>query len=158
MKKLIFIFVVILSSCITQKKCFNRFPPDTITVKQDTTIFRDTIVFKKIIGDTVYVEKHIPHIIYTERSYEPIFLKTSLCASKSWIAGNRLKMRLIQKDSIFQFKLDSAIKANKQIITKTKIIEKPIAPNPFWKNGFFILGGILIIFLILLVFRNGRFL
>ncbi|MHA1382091.1 MAG: hypothetical protein ACTSRG_27275 [Candidatus Helarchaeota archaeon] len=102
----------------------------------------------------MYVER----IIYLTDTFRyhirPIYMQTTLCSATAKVAGERLKMRLVQKDSIFQFKLDSAIRANRQIITQTKIVEKPIPPKPFWKNGFFVLAGILILLLIFLVIRR----
>ena len=158
MTKWIFI-LLLLSGCVTQKRCLDKFPPDTVTVTHDTTIFKDTMVFRKIKGDTVYIERILYHYMPSEhtpikRNYEPILLQTALCVARSYIAGNRIKMSLVQKDSVFQFKLDSAIRANKKVVIKTKIVEKPIPPNPFWRNGFFVVGAILILLLVFLVWRK----
>jgi len=151
MKYLPFI-LLILSSCITQRKCYEKFPPDTVTVTHDTTIFRDTIVYRTIKGDTVYKEVKLPYSVPIERTYQPITLKTSLAISKAWVAGNRLKMLLVQKDSILQFKLDSVKRASQHTEIITKIVEKPLPQKPFYRIGFFILAGMII----LLIFALKR--
>ena len=154
MKYIIIILALITTGCVTQNQCMKRFPPDTVTVFHDTTLYRDTILYREVKGDTMYVER----IIYLTDTFRyhirPIYMQTALCYAKAEITGEKLKMRLVQKDSIFQFKLDSAIRANRQIITRTKIVERPVPPKPFWKNGFFILAGILLFLLTFLVIRK----
>ena len=154
MKYFIIILALITTGCVTQQKCYEKFPPDTITVFHDTTLYRDTILYREIKGDTMYMER----IIYLTDTFryhiQPIYMQTTLCYAKAEITGERLKMRLVQRDSIFRFKLDSAILANRTVIVRTKIVKEPVPPNPFWKNGFFILSGILLFLLTFLVIRK----
>jgi hypothetical protein len=153
MTKWIFI-LLLLSGCVTQKRCFDKFPPDTITVTHDTTIFKDTTVYIHLQGDTIFDSVAIPVKVPVYLPYTPVEARTSLAYARAWVERRTLKIRLIQLDSIYEFKLDSAIRANKKVVIKTKIVEKPVPPNPFWRNGFFIVGGILILLLVFLVLRK----
>lgn len=51
-----------ITSCITQKKCFEKFPPQIITkdsiVVKDTVIYRDTTI--TLPGDTLQINDTIP--------------------------------------------------------------------------------------------------
>ena len=148
------IVILILSSCVTQKKCFDKFPSDTVTVIKDTTLYRDTVIYRTVKGDTVYKEVKLPYSVPIDRTYQPITVETSLAVAKAWVSLDRLKLSLVQKDSVFRFKLDSAIQANKETKIVTKIVEKPIPPKPLYKIGFFILGVLFIFTIVLVVFRK----
>lgn len=62
MKNIIYVFlsIVLLSSCVTKKKCDSKFPP--VITKSDsnsiiqTVIYRDTIIRDTIPGDSVFIE------------------------------------------------------------------------------------------------------
>jgi hypothetical protein len=133
------LILLVLSSCITEQKCYDKFPPrifvDTVTV--DSIAYRDTLIF--IPGDTI------------------IFEMPDLCPDMDTVVVFKEgKVRVVRRDSILTFdyeqkereftaKLKDKYKST--IITKTITIREPI---PFWKMFFFYLG---IFFLIgLLIF------
>lgn len=177
MKRLILLAIVILlCGCSPQRRLarlHERFPPDTTRTVE--IVYRDTIIKVPIPGDTAYIETKIP-VPYLDidsiskllglnedqktiiddlnkqltSSFDvaPIYNETDLAKSKAWIEDGILKSELYQKDSILNIKLDSAIMENKT----TDRIPYPVIvkAKPFYKNGFFILAGILLISLILI--------
>ena len=55
MRRLVILCLVsigLLSGCVTQRRCFNKFPPQVGV--HDTVIYRDTVYFFRTITDTVY--------------------------------------------------------------------------------------------------------
>jgi hypothetical protein len=117
------IFVVILialllgASCATQKRCYTKFPPKTVTVIKDSLVIKDTIIYRdrlvpyKIKGDTVWQEKLIP--VPLSLNVSPLVLENTYAIARGWVENSRLKMELIQKDQVITFKLDSADKVAK---------------------------------------------
>ena len=134
-----------MTSCVTQRRCLKKFPPVVRidTVVQDTTIYRDTTVYRYLPGDTVTKDSIIE--VPVELYVPPVTAETSLARAEAWIQNRRLQLLLIQKDSLLQFKIDSAVSANSRVeyITETRTHQLP--PKPFYKRGFFILCGILFI-------------
>lgn len=107
--------VLVLSSCVTQKKCLQKFPPQTIRERYDSIIIKDTIIYKDVIvekvipADTVYVDRIIPGIPQSITT-RPMILENDYAIAKGWIQDSRLKMQLEQKYQVLRFKLDSADK------------------------------------------------
>lgn len=182
MKKLILLTVVILlCGCSPQRRLarlIERFPLDTTRTVE--IVYRDTTIEVPIPGDTAYIETEIP-VPYLDvdsiskllglnadqktiiddlnkqltSSFDvaPIYNETDLAKSKAWIEDGVLKSELYQKDSILNIKLDSAIMENKT----TDRIPYPVIvkAKPFYRNGFFILAGLILIGMILLfLFRK----
>ena len=111
----ILVFLVVLvsfASCVTQKRCLSKFPPQVVTVRHDSIIIKDSIVYKdrlvpyKIPGDTVWAEKPIP--VPVTLNVPPIKLENTYARAEAWIENSKLKMKLEQKDQVIKFKLDSA--------------------------------------------------
>lgn len=117
MKKLLFFLFIILifSSCVTQKKCNSKFPPQTIKERYDSIVYKDTVIYKdrevevKIPGETVYRDSLIPGIP-EKINTKPITLENKYATAKAWIENSKLRLRLDQKDQVITFKLDSADK------------------------------------------------
>lgn len=174
MKYLSFILLILIVGCATQKRCFEKFPPDTTTTIEyipGEIEYRDTIIEVKISGDTAYVESpwndnivweglpdgYTPPGFTVEHRIAPIRADLPLAYSTAWVDNNTLKMRLVQKDSILKIKLDSAYRSGIDTvkIIEIKIVEKPVPPKDytFFKTGFWfelflilILIGLLILF------------
>ena len=137
MRYLILIFL--LSSCITERRCYEKFPPKVIvdTVTVDSIAYRDTLIF--VPGDTI------------------IFEMPDLCPDMDTVVVFKEgKVRVVRIDSILTFdyeqkereftaKLKDKYKST--VITKTITIKEPI---PFWKMFFFYLG--IFFFIGLLIF------
>jgi len=143
MKKAILFAILALSiGCVTSKRCFDKFPPEVINTVDTIHVitYRDTIIEKYLPGDTVYAGEKIIVINDTVvRVWRPVEAETELAQAKAWIENDRMKLRLIQKDSVLQFKLDSVIRVSSDTIkiVNTEIhevyIKKPITKYvSFW--------------------------
>ena len=117
-KILLFILSIgYLSSCVTLKRCNEKYPPqvitkDSIIYKKGETVYKDTTVYVYLKADTVY---QVEQIYVFKDSATGLFksdtseLKTSLAESYAWVDKGLLQHLLIQNDSIIEYKIDSAI-------------------------------------------------
>lgn len=112
MKKLLFISLIILlglSSCITQKRCNQKFPPTVTVVTNDSIVYRDSIV-EKIVevpiiikGDTVtktetvYVDGNTGLV-----NSKPVHAETEFAEATAQVKDGDLNLTLIQKDTLFK--------------------------------------------------------
>ncbi len=59
---IVFVASVLMSSCITAKKCAERYPPQLVT--KDSIVVKDTIIFKNIPviikGDSIIIHDSVP--------------------------------------------------------------------------------------------------
>lgn len=154
-KYILFVTVLGLLVCgCGSSWCLRKYPPliTVDTVVKDTTIYRDTIIYKTLLGDTVVTYDTIVEspagVIYAS-----VYAKTELSYAKAWIENRKLKLKLVQKDSLIAFKIDSAFQSNKHVeyITRTEIHEKEIKPKfyRFFMWGFFSLALVIILLIAL---------
>jgi len=114
---IVILTALLLGSCVTQKRCYTKFPPKTVTVIKDSLVIKDTIIYRdrlvpyKIKGDTVWQEKTIQ--VPASLNVSPIVLENTYAIARAWIENSKLKMELEQKDQVINFKLDSADKVTK---------------------------------------------
>lgn len=160
MKRILLILsIVILAGCSPTKRLarlLERYPmePTVDTVYRDTTIYRDTVVTKYLPGESVvnnvYVEVPgtLPDTV--------IWAETSLAYAAAHLESNHLGLELIQYDSVFKWKLDSALVQNIDTVIITRdvpypIIEKAKGVKTFWRSAAIVLGVIVLIGMILLL-------
>ncbi|KKK86500.1 hypothetical protein LCGC14_2762630 [marine sediment metagenome] len=155
------LIAVILVSCSPQRRLarlLERFPLDTTSVVEyrDTTLYRDTTIYERILGDTIRRDIYIP--IEIDLPDTSLKLMSTLAEASAGIRSNTLWLELIQYDTVFQFILDSALVENIDTVFVTNNIPYPVVKkaNPFYKNGFFILAGLILISLILLFVVRKR--
>lgn len=120
MKYIFFILIIFVTGCVTQNKCLQKFPPPPPEIDTVHTVeWRDTIIFRYLPGETVHdsvvIEKLIEKKIYVP--YTSVHAETLLAEATASVEGKKLKLELIQRDSLFQFLLDSAIQASYDTIT-----------------------------------------
>ncbi|HLN52749.1 MAG TPA: hypothetical protein VK212_03505 [Lentimicrobium sp.] len=108
-----------LSSCVTRRACDRKFPStekDSVReVINTVSTYRDTTIFIKIQGDTVYRENIL-------REGNVSKLNTSLAISEAWVSNGKLKHRLTQKDTIIPKTLKSALKTTLTASEKEKVV------------------------------------
>ena len=118
MKKYWTIFVLtvfVLSSCATQKRCYEKWgmKPDTITkvVSRDSLIYRDTTIIYHLPGDTVVSEVLIP-CPPPPPDFIPDTAKveTDFALAKAWWSYPKIRLYLEQKDKYLRLELDSALR------------------------------------------------
>ena len=114
MKTGIVILIILLTGCVTQKRCLTKFPPvnDTIriVILKDSIIYRDTTIFIHLPGQTT-----IDSVVIPCPAPPPEFIpdtakaETSLAFARAWFAYPNIQLRLVQTDTTIVARLDSAI-------------------------------------------------
>lgn len=160
--KLVFILaIIILASCSPQKRLarlIEKYPiPETIDTLYlpGPIFFKDTIITKYLPGETDTVEILIT--VPIDLPDTSIHAATTLARATAYLDDNRLGLNLVQLDSLFQWKLDSAIQEHLDTVRIIKKIPYPVIEKakPFYKNGFFILAGLVVLILLLFfIFRK----
>jgi len=145
---------VILAGCSPQKRIarlLERFPLDSSIVIEyrDTTIYKDTTIFERIPGDTVWRDTILS--VEVDLPYMELKTRSSLAEARAWILDNRLGLELIQYDTVFVFKLDSALSQNIDTMFVVNNIPYPVIEKigKFWMHGFLVLAGLILLGLIL---------
>lgn len=161
MKYTILILIILLSGCVTSKKCFEKFPPLPPDTIHTTSIeWRDTIIFRylpgEIIIDSVIIEELIE--VPIDIPYTSLYAETLLAEATASIENNKLKLELIQRDSLFAFLLDSAIKINSSTIKINIPYEKEVKVKSKYQDfvgvGFWIVLGLFLFTLLFLILRK----
>lgn len=150
----VFTALLILSGCVTQKRCLLKFPPQTDTIRSSVIEYRDTTVTVSITADTVikYEDVIMPFDI---TKIKPAIAETEYARAEAMLLENnsdyKLQLTLQQKSKQIEYRLDSVIVYKRDTIQITNVIEKPVAnkTSKFWIFGFFILFGLLIIIYII---------
>jgi len=129
-RKLLIILPFLLSSCVTQKACLEKFPPETIIEYKDTIIpyyvsSTDTIEKWGTITDTLVVNSGSAH-------------------GRTWVIHDTLRLQVWQTDSTYMIRLDSAI----QVIKIRDQVIKEVSKKSAWTEIKFSLLIILCIFVI----------
>lgn len=129
------IILILLSSCATQKRCFEKWATVEVT---DTTYFRDTtylVYFKP--SDTVYRYGYIR---------DTVRVSTGLASGQAWTSHDTLFLDVWQTDTIIEYR-DSIKIVEREVVTT---IEAP--PPKIW-NKLIILGVLLLLIFIVAKFR-----
>ena len=156
---LILLILILFSSCVTQKKCVKRYPPETIRVRYDSIVIKDTTIYKDrlvpyaVKADTVYKDKLI--LVPIALNVPPLIAENDYAKAKAWIQDSKLKLQLEQKDQVVQFKLDSADKEVRhwkyqyrlESEKQTTVIREKFIPR-IYKTALFIVIGELIALII----------
>ena len=124
---IVVISMLFLSSCITEKKCWQRYPPkivvkDSIVFKEKVITIRDTIVISGdtvISTDTVYVDK-LTGLMNSNK----VWSETDYSKAYAQVINSKLFLELIQKDTA----IERLLRENIQIkeVYKTEIVETKV--------------------------------
>jgi len=123
MKRLYIIIIValalLLTGCITERKCLKRYPPEikeTITIETETvTIRRDTTIYITLPGEVQYQTDTVIIGAGGVINTKPSILKTSLAWSCAKIVNNRLMHELHQTDTTIEARLADAIRETERL-------------------------------------------
>jgi len=156
----VFALSILLSSCVTQKACLRKYPNSADTVKivilRDSIVYRDTTLFitlpEVVKFDTVVIPCPPP-----PPSYVPDTAKaeTDFAIAQAWYDYPMISLRLHQKRSILEVRLDSAIKEAyywkeqyENVTVVTEVVKIPI----LYRIALWVLVGMIamILFLVLL--------
>jgi len=138
--KLIILSLILLSGCATQQRCFEKFPPDTITT---TTIeYRDSIIPVYISNtDTVFRWGTI---------IDTIFAESGTAHGRTWVIHDTLRLEVWQSDSIYQVQKDSLIQVIKTHETEIVTIKEKAEFVVYLKWGF----ASLVLILLIMIFKK----
>jgi len=163
MKKIIFIIFIIsfgFTSCITQKKCNKRFPPQIITkdsiVYKTNTVYRDTILYVYLPADTVYDTTNVPVYIDTETGLinsDTNEIGNRYATALAWVNNSTLKQLLIQNEQTINFSIDSAIRVTKQEYENyhSETIIKEVQYTAWYDIGSRILASLFLLVILIYV-------
>ncbi len=149
-------FLSVLTGCITQRRCYNRFPPKSDTIKintiRDSIIYRDTTVYIEIPGefhvDSIMIPCPPPPPSYVPRR---VYAETSLAHASAWWSYPVIKLELIQKDTTILHRLDNALKEAyhwENEFNKITTVLPPVKFVPKWIKVLASIGGLFILALI----------
>ena len=153
------VLVLTFTGCITQKKCYRKFPPTIDTVKivfsRDSIVYKDTTLYLTIPGDTVWNTVEIP-CPPPPPSYIPdtVIAETEYAHARAWLDHSFIMLVLIQKPTDLEWRLDSAIKEShhwKELYIKESAVIKTIPL--LYRIALWVLVGmiLMIVFLILVL-------
>ena len=159
MKTTVFILLILLiSGCVTQKKCSQRFPPQILT-KDSIVYSSDTIkiktvdtVYIKLSRDTIFDTKYVYIDRKTGLSYtDTSRLQNDFCISIAGVMYGELFHELITKDSLIMFTYDQyhtmVTTLQERYKTETQIIKENYVTGWQW---FQIWAGRIVLILIVL--------
>lgn len=143
------ICVICIVGCSAEKRLtrlLEKHPSLTNVEYEETIVYKDTIVYEYLPGDTVLTEVQIEvPIVIPDTS---IIAKTEFAKAEAGLRSNNLWLELIQTDTLFVYELDSVL------VTKTDTIKviiqktEQIPAKPFYRNGFWILAVIVLLFIV----------
>jgi hypothetical protein len=155
----VFFIVVILAGCSPQRRLARIFDrhPDLMavdTVIHDTIIYRDTTIYVLLPGDTVEVEVALE--VPVDLPDTTIATSTDYSRAEAGLQDNVLWLTLVQTDTIVEIVLDSVLveKEVEKVVTQTVTVETGI--SLFWRHGFLVLGGLILVGLILFFLLRKR--
>lgn len=99
---------------MTQKRCLDKFPPvnDTIIIEvsRDSIVYKDTTLIVTLPPVTIHDSITVPCPEVPGYIPDTVRAETEYAIAKAWLDPPVLMLRLDQKRSILEFKLDSALK------------------------------------------------
>lgn len=129
------ILILLLASCISQKKCYERFPPQIIT--KDSVVLKDTTIYltirDTIAGETVKVYDSIPcpDLEY----HKEVSSKSGRTTAKVDISKGKLSVDC-KTDSIIKVLEDvrAQLKVSESYHSQTVVVDKPVVEykTPSW--------------------------
>jgi hypothetical protein len=117
---------IFMNSCTSQRRCLAKFPPDTITTVEYNRVieYRDTTISLEIPGDSVFLYDTIT-VNENVVNFDPVTAYVPFAWARAWVDENKIKLSLIQYDTIFTEKIDSVIVYTSDTIT---VKEKVLVP------------------------------
>lgn len=140
MNRFLIFAMLVMTSCVTRKACERKFPVvDSVRVVSRTvTVYRDTVVYVEVPGDTVWRVSDTLDGIST--------LRTPLAQSYALVKDGRLWHRLEQRDSTVPVVLKGALKSTETRFDTVAV--KTVKGNELSRAqwGFIFLGVIVVCF------------
>lgn len=110
----IILTLILISSCVTQKRCMTKYPPiaDTVVtvITRDSIVFKDTTVYITLPGETIIDSIVIPCPPMPDYVPDTAKAETDYALAIAWYDPPKLMLRLDQKPSTLEIRLDSALR------------------------------------------------
>lgn len=141
--------LALFSSCVTQRRCVEKFPPITTIDTVETILIVDTTIYVRLpadmVVDSILVE------VEPDYSSEVVSAKAEYGSARAWINDGKLRLQLTMNDTLIAYRIDSLALVNTKTITveKERVLEVKKVP-PFYKATLYI--AILLFVLVLCLF------
>ncbi len=149
---LLFTALLFLTSCITEKKCWKKYPPnvvvkDSIVYKVKEVTFYDTLVIYAdtvTSTDTVYLDK-LTGLITSNKLYS----ETEYANATAQVINSKLFLELVQKDTAIERLLKENIQYKE--VYKTKTVELKVWEVHWYDRVARVIAMIFIVAMLVLV-------
>jgi hypothetical protein len=153
MKNLILALLILLTgaSCVTQKRCHQKFPPEIKVITNTVIQYKDTVIYVKIPGDTVIQKDTIKVFIDKETgiiSSSPSWLFSSYSKSMAQVVNGLLKHSHFQDEKELEFIIKDAIQKHSTHTTETIVQEVEVNKLKWWQKVYIWFGKLFIVVLI----------
>ena len=150
------IMSLLMASCVTQKACLAKFPPEKVTkdsiTYKDKIIKHDTTIFVAIPGKVVHDSVSVPVYIDNNGKAEslnvpPITKETQFAKASAYIKNGILFLDLDQYSDSIAKTIKNAIEEHIIIKSEVKSTDSTIVIKPKWKPDFwsFIIGVVIVL-------------
>ena len=107
--------ILIMSSCVTQRRCLQKFPPTTDTIRvteiRDSIVYKDTTITIHLPGKTVTDSVFIPVEIPSTYKPDTVRAVTQLATATAYLSKlGHLRLDLTQSDTTIYLRLENALK------------------------------------------------
>ena len=132
--KYLLILLLICTSCVTQKACLEKFPPqETVTVE-----YRDTVYFFRTDTDTIWA---------SAMWMDTVNVASGQIIGSAWVARDSIYIKVIQRDTVF------TVRDSVRVETITEVVQLPPEySGKMWQ--WIILASILLIIIIIFILRR----
>jgi hypothetical protein len=154
--------VAIFGSCVTQRRCLEKFPPESTIEIRDSIAYRDTTIYFPVPADTIRdsIPVECPEIITGQpapkpKPTKPITVENRWSKATAWIENGQLKLNLMINDTTLAIAIDSAVVEKMKLIHQTDQFVKPVKYIPkiyqfaFWAMCAVVFLGIVKFILLL---------
>lgn len=129
--------LAMFSSCVTSRRCIEKFPPITTIDTVETILIVDTTIYVRLPADTV-VDSILVEV-EPDYSSEVVSAKAEYGSARAWINDGKLRLQLTMNDTLIAYRIDSLALVNTKTITveKERVLEVKKVP-PFYKATLYI--------------------
>lgn len=131
MRNIVLILCIFATSCVTQRRCAEKFP------LQDSIVYHDTVYYVTLETDTVYNTSVITDTVYAS---------TGTAGGSAWVINDTIYLNVWQKDTIIEYR-DSVMTVYEQQIVNVPCKKTPVL------NRIIVIGVLLFGLVLVLKFR-----
>lgn len=138
----------LMVSCVTRKTCerkFQAYQADSVlTVTNIVTVIRDTTIYVRLPGDTVFETVPIDDVS---------ILSTGMATSSAWVKDGKLKHKLETRDTSIGVQFRGALKTSSSSFERNRIIKQKSFYNQLssWQLLLICLGKVFFITIIIVI-------